>query len=505
MKPTPAVVPGTGRLGRNAIRVEDYLHRGKREDEMKQIIIAVLLALVCGIAYADEELQQRIEALQKELDVLKSEVANEKGKEETPDMDTSDVTANPETGGVTPEPETDGATPETDIGSLFADAETDGAAARPSNMTYQGPAQRSKEQAGYRGTTLGGYGEINYNNYKDSSRRDEFDMQRFILFVGHKFNERTRLFSEIEFEHAVTDGGDSSSGEVAMEQAFIEYDLTQTGTSALRSGLMLLPIGIINEYHEPPTFFGVERNEIETRIIPSTWRELGFAFRGFVADGLEYNTGFSTTPDASLYTDASGGFRSMRTKGNRVTANDFGYFAGLNYRGIPGLLLGGGLFTGNTAQNGQGKGAGAAALQDADANLTVWDVHARYAVAGWNFRALYSQGTLSDTAAINAAAGLPAGSNDAAPESFSGWFVEAAYHLYRRGDLDLAPFIRYEDYNTQESVAPGFTVDPLNDEDVVTAGVNFYVHPQVVFKADVQDYGTDDRKDRFNVGLGWMF
>lgn len=422
---------------------------------MRNSIIAVSLALACGVAYADEDVDRRIDALQKELDALKSQV-------------------------------------ERDTDSESADAPA---------MQFESAAAKSEEGR----TALGGYGEINYNNYKDSSKRDEFDLQRFILFVGHRFNERTRLYAEIEFEHAITEGGDSSSGEVAMEQAFIEYGLTQAGTADLRAGLMLLPIGVINEYHEPPVFYGVERNEVETRIIPSTWRELGFALRGNIANGLEYNTGFSTTPDASLYTDASSGFRSMRAQGNRVTANEFGYFAGLNYRGVPGLLLGGGLFTGNTAQNGQGKGAGAAALQGVDANLTVWDLHARYTVAGLDLRALYSEGSLSDTAAINAAAGLPAGSNDAAPESFSGWYVEAAYHVYRRGDIDVVPFVRFEDYNTQESVAPGFTIDPLNDEDVTTVGVNLYVHPQVVFKFDVQDYGTDDTKDRFNVGLGWMF
>ena len=84
-------------------------------------------------------------------------------------------------------------------------------------------------------------------------------------------------------------------------------------------------------------------------------------------------------------------------------------------------------------------------------------------------------------------------------------FNDEGHHAYRRGDIDIVPFVRYEDYNTQESVAAGFTVDPINDEDVVTAGLSFYVHPQVVFKFDVQDYGTDDTKDRFNVGLGWMF
>jgi hypothetical protein len=476
---------------------------------MRRTIIAASLVLACTAVYADEDLERRIDALQKELDALRGMVENgnaassegESALSEGKESENTESAASEIESNEIDLSEIDGSETKTRKEARRESFEN----ANPSNSDYLGPAQRAKDQEGYRNTTLGGYGEINYNNYKDSSRRDEFDLQRFILFVGHKFNDRTRLFSEIEFEHAVTKGGDSKSGEVAMEQAFIEYDLTQTGTAALRTGLMLLPVGIINEYHEPPTFYGVERNEVETRILPSTWRELGVSFRGNVVNGLEYNTGISTTPDASLFTNASAGFRSMRQQGSRVTANDFGYFAGLNYRGIPGFLLGGSVFTGNTAQDGQGRGSNPSALQGVDANLTVWDLHARYSTRGWNLRALYSQGSLADTAAINAAAGLPAGSNDAAPESFSGWFVEAAYHIYRRGDLDIVPFVRYEDYNTQESVATGFTVDPLNDEDVVTAGLSFYVDPQVVFKFDVQDYGTDDTKDRFNVGLGWMF
>jgi len=461
---------------------------------MRQIIVAATLALALGVANADDDLERRIDALQRELDALRSQVEESNGNGAQVE------------GVETVSDETD--SNEIDIEALEGDKPESKretmARARPANADYLGPAQRAKDQEGYRNTTLGGYGEINYNNYKDSSVRDEFDLQRFVLFVGHKFNDRTRLFSEIEFEHSFTKGGDSKSGEVAMEQAFIEYDFVDTGAASLRSGLMLLPVGIINEYHEPPTFYGVERNEVESRIIPSTWREIGFALRGNVVNGLEYNTGISTTPDASLYTNASAGFRSMRTQGSKAPANDFGYFAGLNYRGIPGLLLGGSLFTGNTAHDGQGKNP-STALEGVDANLTVWDLHARYSIRGWNLRALYSKGGLGDTAAINAAAGLAPGSKKAAPESFSGWFVEAAYHLYRRGDIDIVPFARYEAYNTQESVAPGYTIDPLNDEDVVTAGLSFYVDPQVVFKFDVQDYGTDDKKDRFNVGIGWMF
>ncbi len=425
---------------------------------MKKSIIAASMAVACGIAYAEDGVEQRIDALQKELDALKRDVGTH-------------------TGGA---------------------ADNEYAA---SGMVFESAAEKPDEGR----SAIGGYGEINYNNYEDGARRDEFDVQRLILFLGHRFNERTRFYSEIEFEHSVTEGGDSDSGEVAMEQAYIEHGLTADGSANLRAGLMLLPVGFLNEYHEPPVFYGVERNEVETRIIPSTWREIGFALKGNVVNGLEYNVGITTTPDASLYASASSGFRDMRVKGNRVTANEFGYFAGLNYRGVLGLLLGSSVWTGNTAQDGQGKGGGAAALQGFNATLTIWDVHARYSIAGWDFRALYAKGDLSDTAAINAAAGLAAGSDDAAPESFSGWYVEAAYRLSLKNSMSLVPFVRYEEYNTQESVAPGFTIDPQNDEDVATIGVNFYVHPQVVFKFDVQDYGTDNTKDRFNVGIGWMF
>jgi hypothetical protein len=430
---------------------------------MKKAAITASLLLACNIAFADETLE-RIQELQEELDALKDQVEEAAAAEEDPEGRRT-------------------------------------AAAQDPYLIPYGQAWNPKEGR----TSVGGYGEINYNNYKDDSRPDEFDVQRVILFLGHRFSPRTRLYSEIEFEHGITKGGDGNSGEVAMEQAYIEQMLRDTGGLNLRAGLQLLPIGFINEFHEPPVFYGVERNEVETRIIPSTWREIGFALQGWLPKGFEYNTGLTTTPDASLFKDASSGFKDMRTKGNRVVANEFGYYAALRYRGVLGLTLGGSVWTGNTAQNGQGKGTNAAALAGADANLTIWDLHARWAVRGWDFRALYTQGGFTDTVAINNAAGLPLGSNKAAPEEMFGWYLEGAYRFKLKGDMVAAPFVRYEEYNTQQKVAAGYTSDPKNDEQVVTAGLNFYVHPQVVFKADVQDYQTDNKKDRWNIGIGWMF
>jgi hypothetical protein len=176
----------------------------------------------------------------------------------------------------------------------------------------------------------------------------------------------------------------------------------------------------------------------------------------------------------------------------------------LNYRGIPGMLLGASVFSGNTAQDGNGETV-KPALTNMAAKLTLWELHAKYAVGNLDLQALYARGTLTDTEAINSAAGLTAGSNKAAPNSFYGWYGQAAYHVWKSGDFDLAPFVRYERYNTQNTVADGYTIDPLNEETVTTVGMNFKLHPQVVVKADVQNYRTDDRKDRINLGVGYMF
>ena len=347
-------------------------------------------------------------------------------------------------------------------------------------------------------TTIGGYGEAVYNNYRNKSVKDEADLRRFVLFFGHRFNDKLRLYSELEIEHALVESG---QGEFAVEQAFIEYNLHPNIN--LRAGLMLMPLGLLNETHEPSTFYGVERNEVETRILPSTWRELGIGLQGNVLDGLEYNVGVSTSLDASKYENASQGIRNLRSEGFKAAANDLALYAGLNYR-QPGWLIGGGLFTGNTAQNGVGA-INSAALQGKDARVTLWDVHAKYSLGDLDLQALYARGTLTDTLAINQSAGIEAGSKLAAPKSFWGGYGQVAYPVWKKGEMRLTPFVRYERYNTQAEVDTGFAKDPRNNERVITTGANFNLSRDVVFKADWQNYQQDNRKDRFNLGVGYMF
>jgi hypothetical protein len=134
-------------------------------------------------------------------------------------------------------------------------------------------------------------------------------------------------------------------------------------------------------------------------------------------------------------------------------------------------------------------------------------VHAKYSIAGFDLRALYAAGRLGDADKINAAILATSPAPFAAPKSMSGWYTEAAYHLYRQGDLDLAPFVRYErwDIRQQEDAANGLFQDPHNFERVTTVGFNLKIHPQVVIKSDFQAYRTDRNKSSFNIGLGYMF
>jgi hypothetical protein len=347
-------------------------------------------------------------------------------------------------------------------------------------------------------TTLFGYGEFNYNRYDDPERTSRADLRRFVIGLAHSLNERLSFMSELELEHAVVSQDDQ--GEIEVEQAYVNYQKREAVN--VKGGLFLIPLGILNETHEPPTYYGVERNEVETRIIPTTWRELGAGVHGLLHGELRYDVGVTTGFDAGKLDDPAFGVATAHQEGQLANAHDLSVYGALNYT-RPGLLVGGGLYTGNTGQNGQTNPL----LRGVAARLALWDMHARYSAHGFDLQALYAAGTLGDADRINAAILADAAAPFAAPKSLRGWYVQAAYHLYRVGDLDLAPFARLErfDIHQQEDPAHGLLQDPKNLERVITAGFNLNVDPQVVIKSDVQRYSADPSRNRFNVGMGYMF
>ena len=345
-------------------------------------------------------------------------------------------------------------------------------------------------------TVLSSYGEINTNRPTKASENAQADLRRFVLGLQHRFDAKTKVVAELEVEHSVSSASDA--GEVAIEQAYVEHQLSPRW--ALRGGLFLMPAGLLNESHEPTAFYGVERNFVETAIVPTTWREGGIQFVGSFDNGLTLQAGISTGFDLTKWNAASGEGResplgAIHQELALAKARDLALFGALNWRGIPGLQLGGSLFSGG-ATHGQAP---------ASSRVTLWDLHARWTPGRWDLAALYSRGGISNTAALNAPL---VGNPTLIPKSFDGAYVQAAYKLWTREDYALTPFVRWERFNTARSYAdlgPGLTPDAARSERVVTLGANFQLTPGVVVKADVQNFRENSQANRVNLGLGWSF
>ncbi|HEX4798102.1 MAG TPA: hypothetical protein VFV04_02325 [Burkholderiales bacterium] len=360
---------------------------------------------------------------------------------------------------------------------------------------YASPLDRTAG-LGSGSTSFVGYGEMNYNKFRENGDA-KADLRRFVFGFNHRFDDRLTFHSEVEIEHGVVSKDDE--GEAEIEQAWLNYKFSDSLN--VKGGLFLIPLGILNETHEPPTYYGVERNEVETRIIPTTWRELGFGVHGELGEGFRYDVGVTTGFNSGKLDDPSVGIRSAHQEGQRADAHDLAVYGALNYR-RPGLLVGGGVFTGNTGQNGQANPL----LKGVAARLALWDVHAKYSVGRLDLQALYAAGTLGDSDQLNAAVGVPGGF--AVPKSMKGAYAQAAYHVYKDDKLDIAPFVRVEHFDITQQEDPAnslLQVPNIHNERVRTVGVNFKLHPQVVLKADVQRYRNDKSLDRFNLGVGYMF
>jgi len=344
-------------------------------------------------------------------------------------------------------------------------------------------------------TVFSGYAELNYNRPTEQPENAQADLRRFVLGLQHRFSETTKMAGEIEVEHAVSSADDP--GEVEIEQAYVEHQLGPVW--GLRGGLFLIPAGLLNENHEPTAYYGVERNFVETAIIPTTWREGGVQLFGQFDNGLTLQTGLATGFDLTQWDATSpegqqSPLGSIHQELSLAKAHDLSLFGAVNWRGIPGLLVGGSVFSGNATQ-GQ---------TPTSSRVTLWDAHARWNPGRLDLSALYARGTISNTAALNAPL---VGNPTLIPSAFDGAYVQGAYQAWTRQDYALTPFVRWERFNTGKSYAdlgPGLTPAPLPTETVWTAGASFQLTPGVVVKTDYQWFRVADA-DRFNLGLGWSF
>jgi hypothetical protein len=363
-----------------------------------------------------------------------------------------------------------------------------------------GPAASKIYQVN-RGLSIGGYGEANFKETVSDTAgsTDQADFLRFVLYTGYKFSERILFNAEIEFEHATSDSTvTSSDGSVSLELAYLDFLGSERFNA--RAGLVLIPLGFINEIHEPVFFFGNNRPEVERQIIPTTWRELGVGIFGSLHEDVQYRGYVTTTLNAKGF--SASGIRGGRQKANRSLAENLGGSLRLDYtpRQLPGLLVGASAFLGNTGQNQNFAG------EEVDAFLTLWDVHAQYRYRGLELRALAAFGTLDDVDALSRDLGEPIA------DRFEGWYAEIGYdvmpHLLpQHSQQYLAPFFRFEHIDPQASVGSGFSRDLTKDTDLYTVGVSYKPHPQVVLKADYRNFELrrGNRTDDVNLGLGFIF
>ncbi|MCB2206060.1 OprO/OprP family phosphate-selective porin [bacterium] len=341
------------------------------------------------------------------------------------------------------------------------------------------------------GTTVGGYGELHYNE-PEGSAGGRLDFHRFVIYLDHQFNDWISFASETELEHTFVAAEEDAPGELAIEQAYLE--LRPWERYGFRAGIMLAPVGIINLYHEPNTFHGVERPNYHRNVIPTTWREAGIGFFGAPAHTVNFQVYVVSSLKATGFS-AGGGLRGGRQQGIESSTRNMAVTGRVEYMPLLGLSLGGSFFAG-------GADMGNAAFGDAAVTLFAGDV--RYAVGNLRLRGEAAFISIADADMINAA------TESAIGDQINGWYAEAAYNFLPHiadSEQQLFVFGRYEMYNTQAETT-GFEAMDIYDRNDVTVGLTWLPSPEVAVKMDYQlfDDARDlDARGQFNAGIGYAF
>ena len=358
---------------------------------------------------------------------------------------------------------------------------------------------------------IGGYGEVHYNQALSNTTRNNgaLDVHRMVMLLGYNFNSKTQFVSELEFEHV---------SEVYVEQAFLQHKISNSIN--LRAGLMLIPMGIINEYHEPTTFNGVERPLLDTKLSPTTWREIGLGFSGTIfAASLKYQlyvvNGFNGYKNGVATLGGKNGFRSGRQKGAEAYSSSPNFTGKVEFYGLRGLNLGLSGYVGNTQStlyNGVDK-SNETALAKADssvASIAMIGVDARYNLGGWQMRGQFYYSAIGNTEQYNRFSAKNGVNNDLG-SAMMGYYVEAGYNVLKfasKTNTELVPFVRYENYNTHHATAAALPQNQSYNNNIVTTGLTYKLAQGVVVKADLQfqkSAAASEYSKVFNAGIGVMF
>ena len=346
------------------------------------------------------------------------------------------------------------------------------------------------------GVSIAGYGEMLYENFADESqagqptgRGAQFDFLRAVIYAGYRFNDKFLFNSEIEVEHA---------DEVFVEFAYIDYLAHEN--VGIRGGMLLVPMGLVNEFHEPTVFLGTERPVTEQRIIPTTWRENGAGIYGS-ADRVVYRAYVINGLDASSFTAT--GIRGGRQKGSRAKAMNMAFAGRIDVTPTPGVFVGASLYTG-----GSGQGDVEVEGRNFDVRTTIIDLHGQAQVRGLDVRGLYARASIGDAMELNQALGL-AGSSGVA-EMMQGGYIQVGYNVLSQvsaGGVSLTPYVRFEKVDTQATMPAGFERSLSTDSSFRTVGLEVKPIPNIVLKGDYAWASNDAESgvNQFSINLGYAF
>jgi hypothetical protein len=365
------------------------------------------------------------------------------------------------------------------LGLLFATL----SAAQPSDGPRTGP--------------ISGYMEMHLNAPLDRADGDAtLDFHRFVLVLSHSFSDRLRFVGELELEHAFVEGLEDA-GELELEQAYI--DVLIKPSFNLRAGMLLVPVGIINERHEPPVFYGVERPFVDTVIVPTTWFDTGAGVHGRIGNALSYRAYVMAPLDATEFSPDEG-IRGGIQKGSESNVRNVALTGRVEFTRVPGLTVGVSGWRGDSGFN----------LPRLDPSVGVAEIDARWRYRGYEARAQFARVFIGDAARLNDALTLLAGVASNIASELQGYYVEGSrlFTLPKWGH-ELGVFARFEDFDTQYRVPPGQEPIAAFDRQAITVGANYYLDPDVAVKFDYthqRSAATIRRAPRsINVGIGWWF
>jgi len=343
---------------------------------------------------------------------------------------------------------------------------------------------------------ISGYMEMHYNRPIDDVAPPVLDFHRFVLLVSHRFSDRIHFFGELEIEHALVEGLEVG-GELEVEQAYL--DVLVRPELNFRAGMLLAPMGIINERHEPPTFYGVERPFVDTVIIPTTWFDVGAGIHGTIGGKLRYRL-YVMAPLDSVAFSAEEGFRDAAQSGSEAQVRSVALTGRAEYVAIRGLQLGASFWRGNSSVT----------LNRLETPTGMIVADARFTRGRFEGRAEYAHGFVDGAAELNGAVFRLTGVDPNVARQIRGFYFEGAYHLLPRNHLhDLGVFLRYENFDTQFRMDDG-NVELLEfDRDAWVVGANYWLDPDVVLKVDYSHVGSQSQvipgPRTFNLGIGWWF